>query len=36
LDFRFARVFDDTRFSGRKVGLEYVLKDRDVLEIHAG
>ena len=35
-DFRFARVFDDTRFSGRKVGLEYVLKDRDVLEIHAG
>jgi hypothetical protein len=35
-DFRFARVFDDTRFSGRKVGLEYALKDRDVLEIHAG
>jgi len=35
-DFRFARVFDDTRFSGRKVGLEYKLKDRDVLEIHAG
>jgi len=35
-DFRFARVFDDTRFSGRKVGLEYVLKDKDVLEIHAG
>jgi hypothetical protein len=34
--FRFARVFDDTRFSGRKVGLEYALKDRDVLEIHAG
>jgi len=34
--FRFARVFDDTRFSGRKVGLEYKLKDRDVLEIHAG
>jgi len=35
-DFKFARVFDDTRFSGKKVGLEYVLKDRDVLEIHAG
>ncbi|MFH1623409.1 MAG: GTPase [Candidatus Aenigmatarchaeota archaeon] len=34
--FRFARVFDDTRFSGKKVGLEYLLKDRDVLEIHAG
>ena len=34
--FRFARVFDDTRFSGRKVGLEYALKDKNVLEIHAG
>jgi hypothetical protein len=35
-DFKFARIFDDTRFSGKKVGLEYILKDRDVLEIHAG
>lgn len=35
-DFKFARIFDDTKFSGKKVGLEYVLKDRDVLEIHAG
>jgi len=35
-NFKFARVFDETRFSGRKVGLEYALKDRDVLEIHAG
>jgi len=35
-NFRFARVFDKTKFSGRKVGLEYALKDRDVLEIHAG
>jgi ribosome-interacting GTPase 1 len=35
-DFKFARIFDDTRFSGKKVGLEYGLKDRDVLEIHAG
>jgi ribosome-interacting GTPase 1 len=32
--FKFARVFDNTKFSGRQVGLEYVLKDRDVVEIH--
>ena len=32
--FKFARVFDSTRFSGRQVGLEYVLKDKDVVEIH--
>jgi small GTP-binding protein len=35
-NFRFARIFDNTKFSGRKVGLEYVLKDKDILEIHAG
>lgn len=33
-NFRFARIFDDTKFSGRPVGLEYVLKDRDIIEIH--
>lgn len=33
-NFNFARIFDDTRFSGRKVGLEYVLKDKDKVEIH--
>ena len=32
--FKFARVFDDTKFSGRQVGLEYTLKDNDVVEIH--
>lgn len=35
-DFRFARVFNSTKFSGRKVGLDYVLSDLDVVEIHAG
>jgi ribosome-interacting GTPase 1 len=35
-DFSFARVFNDTRFSGQKVGLKYVLRDMDVVEIHTG
>jgi len=33
-DFKFARVFNDTKFSGQKVGLDYRLKDMDVVEIH--
>lgn len=33
-DFKFARVFNDTKFSGQKVGLEYKLNDMDILEIH--
>jgi len=32
--FKFARVFNETRFSGQKVGLDYLLKDGDVVEIH--
>lgn len=32
--FKFARIFNGTRFSGMKVGLDYVLKDMDVVEIH--
>jgi len=32
--FRFARVFNETKYSGQKVGLDYVLKDLDVVEIH--
>ncbi|MEM5766459.1 MAG: GTPase [Candidatus Aenigmatarchaeota archaeon] len=32
--FRFARIFDETVFSGRKVGLNYLLKDKDVVELH--
>ena len=33
-NFKFARVFNNSRFSGQKVGLEYELKDLDVVEIH--
>lgn len=33
--FKFARVFDNTEFSGKKVGLEYILKDKNVVELHA-
>jgi hypothetical protein len=33
-NFKFARIFDNTEFSGRKVGLGYTLKDRDIVEIH--
>jgi len=34
-DFKFARIFNDTKFSGSSVGLDYKLKDLDVVEIHA-
>jgi ribosome-interacting GTPase 1 len=33
-NFKFARVFNGTKFSGQKVGLDYVLKDGDVVEVH--
>jgi hypothetical protein len=33
-DFNFARVFNSTPFSGQKVGLDFKLKDLDVVEIH--
>ncbi len=33
-NFKFARIFNDTKFSGMKVGLEYELKDMDIVEIH--
>jgi len=32
--FKFARIFNSTKFSGKKVGLEYKLRDNDVVEIH--
>ncbi len=35
-NFKFARIFNTTKYSGRKVGLEYVLSDLDVVEIHSG
>jgi ribosome-interacting GTPase 1 len=34
--FRFARVWGSSKFSGERVGSEYRLKDRDILEIHIG
>ena len=33
-EFSFARVFDSTPYSGQKVGLDFKLKDLDVVEIH--
>lgn len=33
--FKFARIFNATKFSGRKVGLDYKLHDNDTVEIHA-
>jgi hypothetical protein len=33
-NFNFARIFNSTPYSGQKVGLEYRLKDLDVVEIH--
>lgn len=35
-DFHFARIFNNTKHSGQKVGLDYALSDLDVVEIHAG
>ncbi|MEM5867826.1 MAG: GTPase [Candidatus Aenigmatarchaeota archaeon] len=32
--FKFARIFDESEFSGRRVGLNYLLKDKDVVELH--
>lgn len=33
-NFKYARVFNKSKFSGQKVGLEYELRDLDVIEIH--
>lgn len=33
-NFKFARVFNKSKFSGSPVGLDYKLKDLDVVEIH--
>ena len=33
-NFNFARIFNSTPYSGQKVGLEYMLKDLDIVEIH--
>lgn len=32
--FKFARIFNETIYSGKKVGLDYVLYDLDIVEIH--
>ena len=32
--FKFARIYNSTKFSGKKVGLEYKLQNNDVVEIH--
>lgn len=33
--FKFAKIFNSTKFSGKRVGLEYKLHNNDVVEIHA-
>jgi hypothetical protein len=32
--FHFARVFNNSQFSGQKVGLDFLLNDMDIVEIH--
>jgi len=34
--FKFARVWGSTKFPGEKVGLKYILSDKDIIEIHTG
>jgi len=34
--FRFARIWGSSKYAGEKVGLDYKLKDKDILEIHIG
>lgn len=34
--FRFARVWGSSKYGGGKVGLEYKLKDGDILQFHSG
>ncbi|MBI2084490.1 MAG: 50S ribosome-binding GTPase [Candidatus Aenigmarchaeota archaeon] len=33
--FKYARIFNSSKFSGKKVGLDYKLHDNDVVEIHS-
>jgi hypothetical protein len=34
--FKFARVWGSSKYPGEKVGIDYKLKDKDILEIHTG
>jgi len=34
-NFKFARIFNSTKFSGKIVGLDYRVEDEDIIEIHA-
>jgi len=33
-DFRYARVWGSSKFPGQKVGIDYKLKDKDIVELH--
>jgi small GTP-binding protein len=35
-NFKFARVWGSSKFPGQKIGLGYVLKDEDIVELHIG
>ncbi|MFC2143955.1 TGS domain-containing protein, partial [Candidatus Aenigmatarchaeota archaeon] len=32
--FRFARVWGSSKFEGQKIGSSYILKDKDIVELH--
>ncbi len=34
-NFRFARIWGSSKYPGEKVGLEYEVKDKDIVEIHS-
>ncbi|MBI2085629.1 MAG: TGS domain-containing protein [Candidatus Aenigmarchaeota archaeon] len=35
-NFKFARVWGSAKFPGARVGLDHVVKDKDIIEIHVG
>ena len=33
-EFKYAKVWGSTKYPGERVGLNYILKDRDIIDLH--